>query len=353
MTATADLSVDEIRATLGRAHDIWERVTAETRSASRRVRIAEFDVDVVVAGDELAATLLPPFDGLPDALGPSAGTVGAWDVAATGFGFPERPPVRPGAYRCLVRRSGQPVAELEWSSRHVFRAADRLARLHLLAVGRASALSPREGAAPLRRQLSWALGPEVLFVHAGAVGDADGVALLVGASGVGKSSTSLACLRAGMRFLSDDYCLIRGDPPVVYRFYSTARLADDDVDLFADFLEPAVAASSEDAEMDADNKALYRLHTSVPDRLLDSAPARAVVMLEPRGVRRPTLEPIRPAEVLRRVAPAMLRFFSIDPARELAGLRRLLSSVPCFRLILSRDRAANPTLVQEALASAF
>src|SRR5262245_8315057 len=111
MSAMADLSVDEIRATLGRAHDIWERAVAVTRTAARRVRLAELDVDVVVAGDELAATLLPPFEGLPDALGPSAGTVGAWDVAATGFEFPDRPPVRPGPYRCLVRRGGHPVAE--------------------------------------------------------------------------------------------------------------------------------------------------------------------------------------------------------------------------------------------------
>ena len=53
MTATVDLSVDEVRATLGLAHDTWERVIAVTRSASRRVRIAELDVDIVVAGDEL------------------------------------------------------------------------------------------------------------------------------------------------------------------------------------------------------------------------------------------------------------------------------------------------------------
>ena len=42
-----------------------------------------------------------------------------------------------------------------------------------------------------------------------------------------------------MGFLSDDYCLVRGDPPVVHRLHATARLHDDDVRHVDDFLEPA------------------------------------------------------------------------------------------------------------------
>jgi hypothetical protein len=235
MTDDNGLSIEEIRTTLAGVNRTWERVIEETRPVKRRLRIAEVNVDVVVSGNELAGILLPAFAGLDEARGDAQSTVGAWDVAATGFGFPDRPAVRaPGRYRCTVRRAGRVVAELEWASPDVFRSGDRVARRHLLAVRQASALSPREGASPLRRQLNWALGPDVLFVHAGAVGDADGVALLMGASGSGKSSTSVACLRAGMGFLSDDYCLVRGDPPVVHRLYATARLFDHDVEQFAD-----------------------------------------------------------------------------------------------------------------------
>ena len=307
MTDDNGLSIEEIRTTLARVNRTWESVIDETRPVSRRLRIAEVNVDVVVSGDELAGILLPAFNGLDDARGDAQSTVGAWDVAATGFGFPDRPAVRaPGRYRCMVRRAGRLVAELEWASPDVFRTGDRVARRHLLAVRQASALSPREGASPLRRQLNWALGPDVLFVHAGAVGDADGVALLMGASGSGKSSTSVACLRAGMGFLSDDYCLVRGDPPVVHRLYATARLFDHDVEQFADFLEPAVGASPVDPESDSDMKALYLLHASQGDRMLASAPARIVIVPEPLGERRPRLEPIGPAEVLRRVAPSTL-----------------------------------------------
>jgi hypothetical protein len=73
---------------------------------------------------------------------------------------------------------------------------------------------------------------------------------------------------------------------------------------------------------------------------------------EPGGERRARLEPIRPAEALRLVAPSMLWQMSIEPDRELAGLRQLLSGVPCFRLILSRDRRANPELIRETLERA-
>jgi hypothetical protein len=245
------------------------------------------------------------------------------------------------------------VAEVEWPSSDVLRTGDRDARCHLLAVRRASALSPWEAGAPLRRQLSWVLSPEVLFVHAGAVGSPEGAALIMGPSGAGKSSTSLACLRAGMGFLSDDYCLVRGDPPVVHRLHATARLLDDDLQHFDDFLEPAaVGASLAATEYGADAKALFLLHTSRPEQVVASAPVRVVLIPEPRGEPRPRLEPIRPAEALRLVAPSALWQMSLEPDRELAGLRRLLGAVPCFRLVLSRDRDANPPMIQEALARA-
>ena len=42
---------------------------------------------------------------------------------------------------------------------------------------------------------------------------------------------------------------------------------------------------------------------------------------------------------------------NLEPDRELAGLRDLVSMLPCFRLVLSRDRDANPALIQEALGA--
>jgi hypothetical protein len=248
-----------------------------------------------------------------------------------------------------VQRDGRPIAETQWSSPDVFRAADRTTGRHLLAVRHPSALSPREGAAPLRRLLSWALGPDVLFVHAGAVGSEAGIALLMGASGAGKSSTSLACLRAGMGFISDDYCVVRGEPPIAHQLYGTARLCDHDVERFGDLLAPAVAATPEDAEMESDMKALYLLGPTHADHMIASAPVRMVIVPEPRGDAEAHLAPMSAGEVLRAVAPAALWQLNIEPARELRALRRLLETVPCFHLSLSEDRDANPPVIRDAL----
>jgi len=353
VTDDAPLSVEDVRAVLDRAHDAWDAVVDRASVTARALRIADVDVDVVVAGDDLAAVLLPALDGLAAADGPARGTVGAWDAAATGVGFPARPgtpDTRP--LRCLVRRDGRPVAEVEWPSEGALRTADRDARLHLLAVGSPPTIAPWEAGVPLRRQLSWALGPEVQFVHAAAVGGPDGVALMMGPGGSGKSSTALACLQAGMGFLSDDYCLVRDEPPVAHRLHATARVFDHDVPRFRGLSPALMSAPVAPSAAGERPKALFLLQQSRPDAMLASAPVRVLLVLEPRGRDRPRLEPLRASEALRLVAPSALWQMSIEPDRDLAGMRALVAAVPCFRLVLAEDRAANPALVEHALALA-
>lgn len=350
-TAAGELSLQATRLALLEAEDTWRQVSERGSCHSLALSFAGVPIEISIAGDELADMLRPAFDGVPRTSAPVTGVVGAWDASATTSGLPAPPFARPGdGFRSTVRRAGHPIAEVEWSSAaEVFRAADRDARQFLLAVGSPSALSPREGGAPLRRQLVWALGPEVLFVHAAAVGSPDGVALLMGPGGSGKSSTSLACLQSGMGFLADDYCLVRDHPPVVHQLYTTARLGVRDVDRFSRFVAPAIAAESVDPEMESDEKALYQLHRDFADQLVESAPARLLVVLEAHGDAHPTFQAISPAAALKRIAPSTLWQMNVDPAAELAGLRCLVSELPCFLMSLSRDRAANPPVIRDAL----
>ena len=152
-----------------------------------------------------------------------------------------------------------------------------------------------------------------------------------------------------MGFLSDDYCLVRDDPAVAYRLHTTARVFDDDVSRFASLPEPVAGASLARGDEDEEPKALYLLHETMPDRLLSSAPVRVVLVADARGGDHARLEPLSGGETLRTVAPHALWQMSIEPDRELAALATLFASVPCYRLVLSTDRAANPPLVQEAL----
>lgn len=348
-----DPSVAIVRTALDDALRTWERVRTHPEAHTIEVDIAGTGIALTVVGDGLARMLLPGFGALPGPRGAVAAVVGAWDASVTGEAPPALPPIaKAGRFRSTVRRAGVPWAEAEWASPHVFRSADRDRGRHLLGVARASALSPREGGAPLRRQLQWALGREVVFVHAAAVGSERGVVLLVGPGGAGKSSTSLACLGAGLGFLSDDYCLVNGDPPVAHQLYSTARVADHDTGHFEAVAQPSVAAVPVDEESVVDGKALYQVHTQHPDRIVTAAPVVGVVVLDRHLGDGPRLEPVGPATALRTLAPSTLWQLSLDPAFELAAMRRLVAAVPCHRLVLSPDRAANPPVIAELLARA-
>jgi hypothetical protein len=99
-------------------------------------------------------------------------------------------------------------------------------------------------------------------------------------------------------------------------------------------------------------KALLYLHESVPDRLVQSAPVRVVLLPEVTDERTPRLIAVPPAKALRLVAPAALWQMHVDPRRELEQLRTLLTAVPTYRLLLSPARDANPMVIQEVLTLA-
>jgi hypothetical protein len=329
----------------------WQALVDEHRPSTRRVRIADKSVELAVLGDRLAELLLPPFECHPDTVEPAVATVGAWDAAALQVALPGRPPADdPLVRQWIVRRGTRPMAEVEWPSDHMVRIGNRYRNRHLLGVASTSVLSPWEAGAPLRRQLWWALGPDALFVHAGAVGDEHGVALIMGASGAGKSTTTLACASAGMQLLADDYCLVRGDPPIAHVLHATARVHEHELANLGGFAEPV--SLGHDARMpDGEMKALLFPYRTAPHSFLRSAPVRVVLVLERALSRRPAVERVRTADALRAVAPSSLRQMHLEADRELAGLRGLLQAVPTYRLLLSPDRGANPEVVQRLLSS--
>ena len=81
-------------------------------------------------------------------------------------------------------------------------------------------------ASPCQLILHWWLREKGLFmIHSAAVGLDQGAALLVGQSGAGKSTTALACLYAGMKYLADDRCVMTLNPkPRVYAMYNTGTI---------------------------------------------------------------------------------------------------------------------------------
>ncbi len=150
-----------------------------------------------------------------------------WDSAATAVAMPP-PPVPRDAFtrrgeprgfagnRCLVASD---------ASEYSVSALDRDEGRGVYWVQDAQNLPYTSRSAPLRTLLHWILMDRGRhLVHGAAVGDERSGVLLVGTGGIGKSTTALRCLAAGMRFLGDDWLAFAADPPRAYTLYSVAKL---------------------------------------------------------------------------------------------------------------------------------
>ena len=97
------------------------------------------------------------------------------------------------------------------------------------------ALPTYEWAGPLRWLIQrLAVEHDMVFAHAAAVARPGRAAVIAGARGAGKSTTTLACYAAGFDYLGDDRCLLSGSPrPRVFSVYSTAKVFAGDANRFA------------------------------------------------------------------------------------------------------------------------
>lgn len=204
-----------------------------------------------------------------------------------------------------------------------------------------------ERGAPLRTLLNWWLSQRGLHcVHAGAVGTDDGAVLLTGKGGSGKSTTTLACLDSDLRYAADDYCAISiGSEPYVHSLYNTGKL-NGAADLER---QPRFAPWVVNPEKMGEEKLLMFLHDHVPERLLVSAPLRAIVLPQVTDRQSPVIEPISPALALKALAPTTMFQLPGASGNAMLSMARLVKALPCYRLELGRDVAAGPQRLAELL----
>jgi hypothetical protein len=203
-----------------------------------------------------------------------------------------------------------------------------------------------ERGAPLRTLLNlWMSGLGMQLVHGAAVGRADGCVLMVGRSGVGKSSTALSCLDSDLMLIGEDYCVLSpGEPPRLASLYSSGKV------------EPAVIARVPGLEQlavagpDASyHKSLLDLHARMPEKLLRGAPLRAILVPRVTGETETTLRPCSAGAALRAVAPNTILQLPGNgrPAMEL--LSSVVRAVPCHHLDLGTDPSLIPPALERVL----
>lgn len=228
---------------------------------------------------------------------------------------------------------------------HLF---DRRRGIAIYAVRSRNDFRSWERSLPLRSILHWwtaAQGGQLL--HAGAVGTAEAGALLLGASGAGKSTTTLACLASGLAVAGDDFVLVEpaGGAAAIHSVSTTAKLSHTALLRF-----PHLASAVANPQEAEPEKALFFLDRFTPSPLIAAVPLKALLMLNRRPGRDTAIEPVNPAAALQASAPNTLFMLPGDRVGAFAKIARIFRSHPCFRIELGNDLPQIPQRIGELLA---
>lgn len=210
-----------------------------------------------------------------------------------------------------------------------------------------------ELAAPLRNL--WSLlarhsEPPAALLHAAAIDYGGRALLLTGPGGSGKSTTSLAALHQGARFLGDDFvwCSLASTHPMSSRpavasLYRTAKLLPSSL---THTLLTSESTSGQDGE-----KSVLCLSDS--NQLLSSSSAVAwVVPQKPTTLSQASLSPLRPIELLRALLPSSLFLVAGATRARHHILRELAQTLPAYALHLSPRLDENSALLRQLAESA-
>jgi hypothetical protein len=197
---------------------------------------------------------------------------------------------------------------------------------------------------PLLQALHWTLarGPWQP-IHAGAVCGALGGVLLGGKAGAGKSTTALACLRAGWRYAGDDYVLVSTTPePRVENLFNSARLWDDMLLCFPE-LQGTLT------NLGRDEKADLRLIDCMPRQNFGGFSLRAILLPNVTGASGSATLPASPAQALMALAPTTMLMRHVDTKNVFRRIAALVNALPAFRLDLGTDLGRIPSAIDDLL----
>jgi hypothetical protein len=294
-------------------------------------------VSIRFAGSDLATRFLPTLDHVLRPAGPDPVLrIGCWDRVASGVP-PPAPRWGAGDFVGAGRVRGHVFGGLRiwydlWSRELQVYDRDRgEAVFHAVDAAR---VPPWADRSPFRMLLTWwAADRGLALLHAAAVATEGGAVALAGPPGAGKSTTAMACVAAGLRFLGDDCCLVRPAPePTVFSIYRRAKLEVSALELLPTMPGPNVDVGPDQVVLE-------------PARLALKAPLRALLLPVVTTETRTGLVPVPATESLRTLVPIALAESGGLGTTLLGPLTELVRHVPVFRLRLGRDPAEAAAVV--------
>jgi hypothetical protein len=334
--------------------DVMERtMLAETRLGivRRMIEVAGMRIRLDFVGEKLAAKLMPALQHLevtPN--GHSEAHFHVWDSASAGV--PMVPP--PFGRDCFTDR-GDIWGFSSSRYRSAFHWGEFAVNLMDMASGdavcwfdTADQLPFWTVASPFRTLFHWLMaGHGAHLLHAACVGTEAAGMLITGKGGVGKSTTALACLDAGMFYISDDYLVLRLDPePQAFSLYCTAKLNAEQTERF-----PQLRSLLPQSEVSEGDKAVFYLHPEHAHQLARAMPLHLHVT--PRFVRgaESQLGPIAPTKL--HAAAAFTTMAQLPHAGHATNsfIARLVTELPGQELRLGHDIARIPDVVRRGLSA--
>ena len=319
------------------AHAFRELVVAAALHASKSadavvLRIADVDIELAVRDVDVGAVLLPALRQHihPGAVHPGAAHGDGHDTDTTRlvvWSGPMEPFPwngghlgRGGAVAGLSHGPVRATAAADDTSLMLWDAERRIACCWFAGV---AGVTRWDRAAPLRTALHFALaGPRRQLVHGAVVGMGGRGVLLAGPGGSGKSTTTLACLQAGMQVVGDDYAAVDFQGPT--RAWNLFR---------------SIKVGEREAGVNGrDNRRTLILGEDLPGAATEMLEVSAVLL--PRVTRGPhsSVSPASPAEALRALAPSTLMQSPYEEEPSMGLLARLARAVPAYHLNLGADR---------------
>lgn len=317
----------------------------------RTASIAGGRVAMRFAGDTIERTLFRAFAHLESAGDGVPGmTIHVWDPTASGGSVPPPLPeatdgLRP---RYLLRTADK--AAVAQPGEGFVSLLDRPRREAFHWLTDRDRIPSYERGTPFRSLLNWWLaGRGGGFVHAGAVGDERGGVLLGGRGGSGKTTAALVCLRAGMKYVSDDYVAAGAGPvPVAWGLFGSAKLEPEHSHRFPELAATALPP----ADWEVGAKVIVFPNEAFPEQVVDSLPVRAVVLPRVVGEGATTVRPVSRAAALAALAPSTVLQLPGAGDTELQAIGRLIREVPSFVMEIGEDMDAIPAVVSTVLEEA-
>jgi hypothetical protein len=321
-------------------------------------RIAGRVVRMRVVGTRLEPLLTRPFEHLriPGCEAARADlTIDAWDEAETGVPCPRD--CLPARIKPIVRSrvTGRTLGAtpdgrflIDW--RPGLQTWFDLQVSHLVVWHSSQDVRPRdEQIRPFRLLLqAWAALRDIQLVHGGFVARRGQGALLLGASGAGKSTSALACLCAGFSYLGDDVVGLqeRDDGSFVgHSLFGFGKLERSHAERLPMLQRRGVLIPDSRGEQ----VLVFDLPRLFPNRLLSAAPVRVLLLPRVVDAEKSSIQPASRAQALMAIAPETLRKRLNAGLEGLEQLARLVERVPSFWLGLGRDVRSIPVAVEEAL----